>query len=154
MWLSGGTMKLQMGRRLHIKKEEGRGGFSPGLFFLVGDMYVGDWWTPLAWLVFPPDGLLTLCPSMFVVHPWNAVAHEESLPQPPAVHNVWLFFPKRHCCPCPTLSLLCYEASALGASFRPFLRDGESEVLTVFRGGLTGSLASSCSDGSLYMATK
>lgn len=55
--------------------------------------------------------------------------------------------------PCPTLSLLCYEASALGASFRPFFRDGESDVFTVFRGGLTGSLASSCNDGSLYIAT-
>lgn len=54
---------------------------------------------------------------------------------------------------CPTLSLLCYDASALGVSFRPFFRDGESDVFTVFRGGLTGSLASSCSDGSLYIAT-
>lgn len=55
--------------------------------------------------------------------------------------------------PCPTLSLLCYEASALGASFCPFFRDGESDVFTVFRGGLTGSLVSSCNDGSLYIAT-
>lgn len=54
---------------------------------------------------------------------------------------------------CPTLSLLCYEASALGPSFCPFFRDGESDVFTVFRGGLTGSLASSCNDGSLYIAT-
>lgn len=53
----------------------------------------------------------------------------------------------------PTLSLRCYDASALGASFRPFFRDGESDVFAVLQGGLTGSLGSSWSDGSLYIAT-
>lgn len=52
-------------------------------------------------------------------------------------------------CVCP----LCYEASALGASFLPFLWEGESEVFTVLRGGLC-SATSSCSEGSLYMATE
>lgn len=53
----------------------------------------------------------------------------------------------------PTLRLRCYDASALGASLRPFFRDGESDVFAVLQGGLTGSLGSSWSDGSLYMAT-
>lgn len=52
-----------------------------------------------------------------------------------------------------TLSLRCYNASALGASFLPFFRDGESDVFAVLQGGLTGSLGSSWSDGSLYIAT-
>lgn len=47
----------------------------------------------------------------------------------------------------------CYEASALGASFLPFWWEGESEVFTVLRGGLC-SATSSCSEGSLYMATE
>lgn len=53
----------------------------------------------------------------------------------------------------PCVRPLCYEASALGASFLPFLWEGESEVFTVLRGGLC-SATSSCSEGSLYMATE
>lgn len=91
-------------------------------------------------------------PQQLVVHFWSMVAskgHSRSHPQ--CIMGGWV--PSVTAAPCPTLSLLCYEASAFGASFRPFCRDGESDVLTVFRGGLTGSLASSCNDGSLYIAT-
>ncbi|TNN86728.1 hypothetical protein EYF80_002911 [Liparis tanakae] len=88
-----------------------------------------------------------------LVHFWNVVASEVPVPSANPQCIMGNCIPSVTAALRPTLSLLCYDASALGASFRPFFTDGESDVFTVFRGGLTGSAASTCSDGSLYIAT-
>lgn len=133
-WIGGGGCSSGSGPGLSICSDRWGGG-TP----LSG--FPGCWWTADPFV-----------PQRLVVHFWNVVASEgHSLSHPQCIMDGCV--PSVTAAPCPTLSLLCYEASALGASFRPFFRDGESDVFTVFRGGLTGSLASSCNDGSLYIAT-
>lgn len=161
MKLSAGQRSLSMTekwRRLCIKevirgqRTVGGGGGSPGLgsgLSLCGDRWGGDSSLGASWLLMD---CWPFIPQHLVVHFWNVVASEgRSLSHPQCITGDCV--PSVTLALCPTLSLLCYEASALGASFCPFFREGKSDVFTVFRGGLTGSLASSCSDGSLYIAT-